>query len=331
MQKVTIEDISRDTGLSRGTVSRALNNRPDISSRTRQRVLDSCKKLNYVPSVAARSLATGRNYAVAALVDDLRCAFTAEFLRGVIERAQRSRYVVHVIATGPDPRSEQLQALSLDRIDAALNAIPLGAAQAAQLRQGMENRVLTSCRPLVDATCDVLAPDEVEAGRLAARFLVRNGVREFLYVHRPAAQGAAERIEGFCEICRESGIDPEAATVTISEPGALDTLVPRLERTEAVVATDDFLALALMLLGTRLGRRPGGDLAVIGHGNETVGAETHPTLTTIDPDGAEIGRRTMETVLERLEQERTGQPQQARIAPILVQRASTGHFSDTTR
>ena len=54
MRKVTIEDISRDTGLSRGTVSRALNDRPDISTRTKQRVLETCRKLNYVPSFAAR-------------------------------------------------------------------------------------------------------------------------------------------------------------------------------------------------------------------------------------------------------------------------------------
>ena len=75
MGKVTIEDISRSTGLSRGTVSRALNDRPDISAQTKQRVLEACLRLKYVPSHAARSLATGRRYAVAVLVDDLRTMF----------------------------------------------------------------------------------------------------------------------------------------------------------------------------------------------------------------------------------------------------------------
>ena len=326
MRKVTIEDISRDTGLSRGTVSRALNDRPDISTKTKLRVLETCRKLNYVPSHAARSLATGRNYAVAALVGDLHSAFTAEFLRGVIKHAQQSHYAVHVIETGANPSPRELGAFSPERIDAALNAVPLNAAQARQLRQGLENRVLASCWPLEGIDCDVLTPDQVEAGRLIARFLIRNRVREILYVHRPTEIGAAERLRGFHGICRESGIDPEAATATITEVGTLETLASRLERVEAVVAADDFLAIALMMLCARLGRRPGEDLAVIGHGNETVAAGIHPTLTTIDSDGEEIGRRTMETVLQRLSQEGSGAPQQARIAPLLVQRESTGHF-----
>ncbi len=326
MRKVTIEDISRDTGLSRGTVSRALNDRPDISTQTKQRVLEVCRKLKYVPSHAARSLATGRNYAVAALVDDLRSAFAASFLRGVINRAQQAHYVVHVIETGVNPSPEQLGSISPERIDGALNAVPLDTSRAGRLKQIMENRVLTSCWPLEGVACDVLTPDQTEAGRMAARFLVRNGARELLYVHRPTANGAAERLAGFQEICRESGLDPESATATIDDMNTLDTLAPRLERAEAVVATDDFLAITLMLLGTRLGHKPGENLAVIGYGNEAAGSEIHPTLTTIDFNGEEIGRRTMETVLQRLGRERSDAPRQTRIAPLLVERGTTRHF-----
>jgi LacI family transcriptional regulator len=328
MRKVTIEDISRDTGLSRGTVSRALNDRPDISTQTKQRVLEACQKLNYVPSHAARSLATGRNYAVAALVSDFNSAFTAEFLRGVITRAQQSHYAVHVIETGPNPTPERLGALSPERIDAALNAVPLDTAQARHLRRRMENRVMTSCWPLEGIDCDVLMPDQVEAGRLIARFLIRNGVRQMLYVHRPSCIGATERLEGFHGICRDNGIDPDAATATITEISALEALTPRLERAEAVVATDDFLAIALMILCSRLDRRPGDDLAVIGQGNEVFAGEIDPTLTTIDFDGEEIGRRAMEAVLQRLGQERSDARQQARIAPRLVERDSTRQFAN---
>jgi DNA-binding LacI/PurR family transcriptional regulator len=106
MHKVTIEDISRDTGLSRGTVSRALNDRPDISPKTKQIVLESCRKLNYVPSHAARSLATGRNYAVAALVDNLESPFSAGFLRGAIDHARQAHYVVHVVELGPQAQPD---------------------------------------------------------------------------------------------------------------------------------------------------------------------------------------------------------------------------------
>jgi DNA-binding LacI/PurR family transcriptional regulator len=327
MRKVTIEDISRDTGLSRGTVSRALNDRPDISTQTKQRVLEACRKLQYVPSHAARSLATGRNYAVAAMVGNLHSAFEARFLRGVIRRARQSNYAVHVIETGSNPPSGELGTLSPERIDAALNAVPLDPVQAGQLRRSIENRVLVSCWALEGIECDVLASDQVEAGRLIARFLIRHGVREILYVQRPSVMGAAERLSGFQEITRETGIDPETSTATITDLTALETLAPRLKRAEAVVATDDHLAIALMLFCAGLGRRPGDDLAIIGHGNETIAADIHPALTTIDFEGEEIGRRSMEAVLERLGREGAGGPRETRIAPLLVQRQSTAQYA----
>jgi LacI family transcriptional regulator len=323
MRKVTIEDISRETGLSRGTVSRALNDRPDISIQTKQRVLAACRKYKYVPSHAARALATGRNYAVAALVDDLQSAFSATFLRGVINRAEQAGYAVHVIETGPDPKSDRLRSLSPERIEGVLNAIPLDASLAGQLRQGAEDRILTSCWPLEGVPCDVLAPDHIEAGRMVARFLARRAFREILYVHRPTCRADAERLAGFQEVCRERGVDPEGATAPVADLDALEALSPRLERADAIVATDDCLAITIMLVCTRLGRRPGVDLAIIGHGNEPVASAIQPTLTTVDFNGEETGRRTMETVLQRLAQKRMDAPQHIRIAPLLVERGST--------
>lgn len=320
MRKVTIEDISRETGLSRGTVSRALNDRPDISTRTKQRVLEACQKLRYVPSHAARSLATGRNYAVAALVDDLRSAFASSFLRGVIDRAEEAHYVVHVIETGSDPPPDGLRTVSPERIDAALNAVALKPRVASQLRQTVGNRALTSCWPLEGVPCDVLTPDQTEAGRMVARFLVRSGLRQLLYVRRPGSDADDERLLGFHEVCRAHHVDPETASVTDPELG---TLGPQLKRAEAVVAADDFLAVSIMLLCERVGRRPGEDLAVIGHGNEPLAASIQPPLTSVDLNGEEIGRRAMETVLQRIGRERMDAPQHSRIAPMLIQRAST--------
>lgn len=327
MRKITIEDISRDTGLSRGTVSRALNDRPDISTQTKQRVLEACRKLNYVPSHAARSLATGRNYAVAVLVEDLRTAFAAGLVRGVIARASQERYAVHLVETGHDPKPEKLRVFSSERIDGALNAIRLDSLLASELRDIIENRVLVSCWPHRDVACDVLTPDHVEAGRMVARFLLRNQTRRMLYVHRAAAETDDQRLSGFQEICQEHGVDPATATATVSSSETVDELIPQIENAEAVVAADDYLAVSIMLLCERIGRRPGENLAIIGYGNEPVGPAIFPSLTTVDFDGVEVGRRMMETLLQRIAQKRMDNPQLTRIAPLLIERATTQHLS----
>ena len=165
MRKVTIEDISRDTGLSRGTVSRALNDRPDISERTKQKVLQTCRRLNYVPSHAARSLATGRNYAIAVIVDDLRSSFVADFVRGVVSKAEAARYAVHIAEHKDESTGALIAATAPDLVDGVLIAAPRCPVQGDGLSAALAERVVTSCRPIEGLPCDILAPDNAEAGR----------------------------------------------------------------------------------------------------------------------------------------------------------------------
>ena len=333
MSKVTIEDISRHTGLSRGTVSRALNERPDISEATKRRVLEACSQLKYVPSHAARSLATGRRYAVAVVVHDLRSVFAQCFLRGVIARARAERYAVHVSELGgePDQALEHLRTLVNERVDSVLLASRPHGELARAVVDIIGDRPLVATGPVDGATCDVLAPDFVEAGRLAARHIVRGNAPNVLFVHEGTCETIAQRRAGFEEVCRGVGLDPAQVIVELSPRGAGDgdrfgPVRARLGEVNAIAAGDDFLALELMLVCCRAGRTPGQDIGIIGQGNEPAGANISPTLSTIDFCGEEIGRRAMELSLQRVTKARQDAAQQALISPVLVPRESTRQF-----
>lgn len=327
MAKVTIEDISRATGLSRGTVSRALNDRPDISEATKRRVLDACQELNYVPSHAARSLATGRNYAAAVLVERLDHPFTVAFVRGIVDEAAAQRYLVHVVelrGPGADPL-ERLHTVTAERIDGLLVAAGLSGELHRRFQEEFERRSLVSCGPIDGIPCDILTPDHVEAGRLVGELLMSGGNRDVLYVHADDGVAAGDRLAGFHDACRSHGIDPHAVTLTVGgEPGRnrLEGLAGRLGSVRAVGAADDFLAVDVMMECRRHGRTPGEDLAVVGQGNERVGECVYPPLATIDFSGEEIGRRAMETLLQRITKSRLDAPQTIKVAPRVIERAS---------
>ena len=329
MARITIEDISRQTGLSRGTVSRALNDRPDISRQTKQRVLEACRKLNYLPSHAARSLATGRSFAVAVLVDDLHSVFAASFLRGVLSRAQPAGYAVNVGELNADPEQQQetIQALVGERIDGVLLGTALTGVLAPVLQAALEDRPLVAGAVVEGFACDLLVPDQAEAGRLVARHLLQNSVSELLYVH-VSGSAADERLAGFQEVCRQHELDAEAITVELPGDRPINSAIaelvaPRLSGVRAIAATDDFLAIDIMSLCCQAGRLPGRDVAVIGQGNEYVSARITPSLSTVDFCGEEIGRRAMETALQRLGKTRMDAPQAAQISPLLVARESS--------
>ena len=330
MAKVTIEDISRRTGLSRGTVSRALNDRPDISKQTKQRVLECCRKLHYAPSHAARSLATGRSLAVAVLLDDLQTVFAASFLRGVLRRAQAAHYAVFATELGTQPEQQRttIQGLVNERIDSVLVGMPTNEIISATLRETLEDRPVIACAPLEGIDCDLLIPDQAESGRLVARHLLENGTDSLLYVHRSDSTAATERLAGFLEICRERGLDPDSITLKLPAEHHLaresrEMIKQHLERVTAAAATDDFSAVELLTLCLESGRIPGQDVAIMGQGNERVGDRITPSLTTTDFCAEEIGRRAMETALARLGKTRMDAPQCAYVPPVLITRQST--------
>lgn len=326
MAKVTIEDISRQTGLSRGTVSRALNDRPDISEQTKQRVLEACRRLNYSPSHAARSLATGRNFAVAVLVDHLDSPFAVAYLRGVLARAAAARYVVHVAELGETPE-EGIRAAVTERIDCALVAAPLAEPALRALAEAAEQRprILSSTSREPDA--DVLEPDYREAGRLIARELLRDG-GEALYLQAPEPY-ADEKLAGVREVCTEQGRDPESLTVTLPHLGereedvTLERVLEERREVRFIAASSDALALRVMIGCMFQGRRPGQDFALWGQGDLEAGRLVRPALSTVDFSAEEIGRRAMDLALQRLGKLRMDAPQHIQVAPRLIARESS--------
>jgi LacI family transcriptional regulator len=327
MAKVTIEDISRQTGFSRGTVSRALNNRQDISAATRQRVLEACAKLNYVPSQAARSLATGRSFVVAAVVDDLLAPFAAAFVRGVLRQAESSGYVAHLMELGGDDVAamQRLRALAAARSDGVLFGAELSDGAAQIVRSEFGARTLASVRGIDGASCDVVCPDWTEAGRLAARELFERGRKRVLYVRdgRPSAAADA-RATGFFEVAARHGCRPEDSAMLWPRGHELDERGrARVQEADGLACETDELAVGLYFVCGRLGRTPGSDVAVIGFGNERICAALRPSLSSVDLCGDEIGLRVMETVTQRLNGGRKDAPSAVQLTPRLIPRQST--------
>ncbi len=325
MAKVTIEDISKQTGLSRGTVSRALNNRTDISEKTKERVLAACRSLNYVPSHAARSLATGRNYAVALIVDELQNAHAARYLRGVLHVAEQHRYVVQVseIGTEPGRAAERLRAITAERIDGIVLVCPLTPALVDVFREALGERPLAAAALHQGLSADVFGFDPLESGRLAARYALDRGWRKLLYLDRGADPQAPLRRDGFREACTERGVADDHILLALDGSAEDETRIcARLPDVQAVVTSDDETALLSVRLCERIGRPAGRQVAIISQGN-TIGAGLRPSLTSVDPGAEEAGRRAMATLLQRLQGERMDAPRIAAVTPLMVERESS--------
>src|SRR5436305_13167712 len=103
----TLADIARELGVSKMTVSRAINNHPEISPETRARILEAAQRMNYRPNQFARALPTNRSYPLGAVVPDLMHSYFAGICRGVDALARPRRYQNLLGSTDGQPANEQ--------------------------------------------------------------------------------------------------------------------------------------------------------------------------------------------------------------------------------
>src|SRR5438445_5829467 len=108
----TLADIARELGISKMTVSRAINNNPLVKPRTRDRVLEVSRRLNYQPNHFARALATNRSYLIGVIVPDLMHSYFAEILHGIGEVARSAKFQIVI------GNSEENSARELSEIEA---------------------------------------------------------------------------------------------------------------------------------------------------------------------------------------------------------------------
>src|ERR1041385_6598294 len=109
----TLADIARALGVSKMTVSRAINNHPEISPDTRARILDAAQRMNYRPNQFARALTTNRSYLLGVIVPDLMHSYFAEICRGVETIAKPLGYQNLICSTDEDVANEESEVEAL--------------------------------------------------------------------------------------------------------------------------------------------------------------------------------------------------------------------------
>src|ERR1043165_2322622 len=111
----TLADIAKALGVSKMTVSRAINDHPEISPETRARVLEAAQRMNYRPNQFARALTTNRSYLLGVVVPDLMHSYFAEICRGIETIAKPLGYQNLICSTDEDPANEQAEIEALLR------------------------------------------------------------------------------------------------------------------------------------------------------------------------------------------------------------------------
>ncbi|MFC5061432.1 LacI family DNA-binding transcriptional regulator [Actinomycetospora atypica] len=313
--RVTIDDVARAAGVSRQTVSRAMNGKGDISAATRRKVLATIEELDYRPSAFARGMRTQRAGTLALVLPDIANPFFPAVARGVFDAAAARGLAVVVHNTDADAAAEA---------EATRAIVDAGAAGAIGFFEALDDASLSALGrrvPLVVA--DRPSPDDQVASvrsdfpagtRAAVEHLFAAGHAR-LGMLDGAVQNKPERRRTFLEVLTEHGHPDPAGHVVTAPPtvaggtAGVRDLRARHPEITGVFAFNDLLAIGAL--------RAGEGVAVVGYDDIMMAALLDPPLTTVHTDKYELGRTLVEVLGRRLD----GHPPEHRVlAPRLTVR-----------
>jgi len=317
--KLTIRDIARLAGVSTATVSRVLNNKPDVDPATRERIMSIVNEQRYVPSATASSLAGGRSSLLGVLVPSLTWPLMPNILQGIAEVIEQTAYelVLYSISHRTD-RSSLIDHILSTRLIAGLIAVyPDGIARAEMMNDGnpeasshlvelyqhglplviLDDQRLPSATPWV-------GPDNRIGAYEAVKHLVNLGHRRIAYIQGPLQyQCSHDRFDGYQQALREAQIEVDPSLIfqgdfnTPSGYSAGMQLLQLPERPTAVFVANDQMAWGVLAAGREQKLRLPEDLAVIGFDDTALSAHTRPALTTVRQPFQEMGKSAAELLL----------------------------------
>ncbi len=308
-KRVTIQDVADAAGVSRQTVSRAINDRGEIGPETRARVLRIAEEMGYRPSSIARGLATQHTGTLGLVVPDVANPFFAEVARGAEHAAYARGYNVFLCNTDEDPQRELavLRSLEDKRVDGVLlcssrlDEPTLRAALAHHASVVLLNRQLNG-----DDFGTVLIDDKL-GGAIITRHLLQRGHQAIGFLTGPPASWSGrKRMEGYFETLQAAAISynpdwirPCAPTVEGGQAAA-QALLHDHPRLTALFCYNDLVAVGALQAAVTLRRVVPESLAIVGYDDIPLAALVTPALTTCRVRRYEMGLQAMQLLLERI-------------------------------
>ncbi|MEU3617796.1 LacI family DNA-binding transcriptional regulator [Streptomyces sp. NPDC006872] len=327
-RRATIHDVAQLAGVSRQTVSRAVNDKGEIDPATKERVLEAARLLNYRPSRFARGLVRKGAVTAGLVIPDLMNPFFPEVAAGVLEAAEQRGWQVVVWDSRIDYAREReaLDVLS-HQADAVVGyfknedevlARHLGGVPLVLLERGPQQTRF--------AAVGIDAAAGLEQG---IAHLVRAGHRRIGMVDGDRLTVPGARREAFLAEVGRHGLSVDDSWIVLSpehsvaggEAGMERLLDARPEIT-AVFGFNDLIAVGAMRAARRRGRRIPDDLAVMGFDGLSLGELVEPALTTLHLDKRRLGRLAVEQVARLRAGQEPLSGADAWVIPELVVRAS---------
>jgi DNA-binding LacI/PurR family transcriptional regulator len=299
--KPTIYEVAHKAGVSRQTVSRVINNRPDVASDTRKRILQIIDEMDYRPSAVARSLSKQRTYNFGLLTAGLEFMGPSNTLSGIAKKAEELGYGLYLKEL-PSFNANNIQPI-LDwflarQVDGIIWATP----EIGNNRDWIESMIEEIRVPIIFLTSakrdniSIVAIDNYGGAKMATEHLLNQGRRRIGHISGPMDWWESrQRYQGWADALRGADIEPEERMVAegnwSSKSGktAFDELMSKFPEMDAIFSANDQMALSILQTACNEKISIPMELSVVGYDGIPESEFFSPSLTTVFQNMNELG------------------------------------------
>jgi len=328
-KRLTIKEVAEAAGVSTQTVSRVINNRPDVAPETFERIQRIITDTGYAPNMLARSLTQGRSHILGVVAFGLEYFGPSRVLTGIEQQAAYMGYSISLNLIH-DPETDDvdrlLYSLFSRQVDGIIWAIPEVGANRAWSHASSAERpipVLLVGEMAGQTSLPSIGIDNRAIGRAATEHLIAGGGRKIAIITGPVRWWEAqERLTGWRDALEAHGMPVPDRLIATGDWGAnsgedaLYRLLDEEPELDSVFASNDQMALGVLHAAHRLGRRIPEDLSVVGVDNIAEASHFWPSLTTVDQPLRSAGALAVIEVDEAI---RRAQPSRRAMEPAQPQ------------
>jgi LacI family transcriptional regulator len=315
-KRVTIKHVAQEAGVSTQTVSRVLNDRPDVAPETRQRVKEIIDRLGYQPSALARSLIHQRSYTLGVVTAGLKFTGPSRTLNGITFQAEEMGYALllkELLGFDTNEVEPILDSLIARQVDGIIWAVP----EVGDNRDWVLDRLTELPVPIFFLTMDpkpgfsIVSIDNYKGGRIATDHLLQSGYHQIGHIAGPMDWWESrQRKAGWRDSLIESGFEPsenhiaEGTWSSSSGERAIRKLTAQFPEMDAVFVANDQMALGVLQFACQMKIRIPEELAVVGFDGIAESAYFWPPLTTVYQDQHLLGCTVVRELVENIERGR---------------------------
>jgi LacI family transcriptional regulator len=328
MKKANIQEVAKLAGVSPSTVSRALSGYPGISEKTRQKIIEVARKLNYKPNYRGQILTTKSTRNIGLLITDITNPFFPELVRGAEENASEFGYT---ILLGNTAESEEKETNYLDFFSRGpVDGVIISASRISNehiinlAEDGLPIVVIN--RILEHPKISYVSTDMEKGGYLATMHLIELGHSKIAFINGPSHSEATERrLAGYKKALAESKIryNPNLVSfnIPVAESGYKEAikLLGVKNPPSAIFTYNDLMAFGVIKAVKELGIKIPEELSIVGFDDIFFSSFTDPPLTTIRQPKEELGKKAVELLLKLM----NGERQSLLLEPELIIRNTT--------